>query len=300
MMRTVFLAFALILVSVSTAPAAEFEDHPLISRYPDSTLPRKETSDFDEYQLIVGPTIERDTVISQTVSGTTTHLSYRNPPDRSTLEIFSNYADALRGAGLQSLFECTGRGECGQYSGSRWTQFNGMRNIPNDEARYLAGVLPSPQGQIFIALNVQQRNTQIVIVETNEMDTGLVTVSAESLGNDMDTYGRVTVPGIFFEFDAARLTPQSEHSLSEIARLLFARDNLTVWIVGHTDASGDYSHNVDLSMRRAQTVVLDLVRRGVDKKRLTAAGVGPLAPVAPNSTERGREQNRRVEMVRQP
>jgi outer membrane protein OmpA-like peptidoglycan-associated protein len=69
-------------------------------------------------------------------------------------------------------------------------------------------------------------------------------------------------------------------------------------VVGHTDNTGDYTHNIELSGRRAQAIVDAVVNDyDVEPTRLAAVGVGPLAPINTNRTEYGRSQNRRVELV---
>ena len=65
-------------------------------------------------------------------------------------------------------------------------------------------------------------------------------------------------------------------------------------IEGHTDSSGDDQHNLDLSERRARSVVTWLVEKGVEAGRLSAKGQGETEPVADNGTPEGRAQNRRV------
>jgi len=73
-----------------------------------------------------------------------------------------------------------------------------------------------------------------------------------------------------------------------------------LYVVGHTDNTGTYEYNLDLSRRRAAAVVEALTRgHGVAAARLKAVGVGPVAPVASNATEEGRAKNRRVELVAQ-
>ena len=69
-------------------------------------------------------------------------------------------------------------------------------------------------------------------------------------------------------------------------------------IVGHTDNQGSLDYNIDLSTRRADAVRNYLMgEHGIDGGTMRAAGVGFLAPVATNSSEDGRSQNRRVEIV---
>lgn len=69
-------------------------------------------------------------------------------------------------------------------------------------------------------------------------------------------------------------------------------------MVGHTDATGSMEHNMELSKKRAESAVEYLTsEHGISTERLKPHGVGPLAPVADNESEKGRAQNRRVELV---
>ena len=71
-------------------------------------------------------------------------------------------------------------------------------------------------------------------------------------------------------------------------------------MVGHTDNVGGFDSNMDLSNRRANSVVAHLrTHYGVEATRLKSVGVGLLAPVASNESDDGRAKNRRVELVKQ-
>ncbi len=75
--------------------------------------------------------------------------------------------------------------------------------------------------------------------------------------------------------------------------------DLRIAIVGHTDSDGEEAFNQELSERRAAAVKRHLVETyGIDASRLDSDGFGESAPVAPNDTPEGKQQNRRVELVR--
>jgi OmpA-OmpF porin, OOP family len=94
------------------------------------------------------------------------------------------------------------------------------------------------------------------------------------------------------------LKSTSEPALEEITKLLSAQQKLNLWVVGHTDNVGKSEYNRKLSLMRAEAVVDALVKRfKVKPGRMSAAGVGLLAPIANNSTEAGRALNRRVELI---
>ncbi len=73
---------------------------------------------------------------------------------------------------------------------------------------------------------------------------------------------------------------------------------IKVAIEGHSDSLGKTSANIMLSRQRAEAVMKELIETyGIDSSRVKAVGYGPRRPIAKNSTEKGREKNRRVEAV---
>lgn len=102
---------------------------------------------------------------------------------------------------------------------------------------------------------------------------------------------------VFFETDKSELQKSSLPELQRVAKFLKANGNYQVEIAGHTDNTADDKYNMDLSTRRANSVVDYLVRNGVDRSRLIAKGYGETMPVSPNDTEDGRAENRRVEFI---
>jgi hypothetical protein len=139
---------------------------------------------------------------------------------------------------------------------------------------------------------------------TNRGPFRLYTVAVAPSGTDVDC-ARPAPPalgcgsivhGIMFAFDSAEIRAESAGVLEELFRGLRADANATIVIEGHTSDEGTEEYNQDLSERRAQAVVTDLVRRGLSQGRLSAAGFGERRPIASNSDESGRSLNRRVEV----
>lgn len=104
------------------------------------------------------------------------------------------------------------------------------------------------------------------------------------------------VHGLHFDPDSAVLRPQSAPLLDALQQGLAADPAARVTIEGHTSSDGDPAYNQQLSERRAAAVVEALVRRGIAREQLSAAGIGERRPIAPNSEEAGRALNRRVEV----
>jgi outer membrane protein OmpA-like peptidoglycan-associated protein len=221
-----------------------------------------------------------------------------NPADRSTLEIMANYRQALEKAGATTVFACEIDG-CGPSWGrSSWGRFNGLSNATDGDPRYLATKLSHGEGTAYVAVMVGRRRTQVDILEVVGMQQDKVVADAAALGRGLDADGRIAVYGILFDTDLAVVKPESKPALDEIAKLLTTRPALKLYVVGHTDGQGTLAHNRDLSERRARAVVQALVQHhGIAAARLEGHGVGPLAPVAENTSDAGRAKNRRVELV---
>lgn len=107
----------------------------------------------------------------------------------------------------------------------------------------------------------------------------------------------LTMGNILFELNKSTLKSGAERSLEKVAAFLTEYPNRSVLIEGFTDSLGTAEYNQDLSERRAETVLNELQRLGINSSRLTSKGYGEDYPVASNATEAGRQQNRRVELI---
>ena len=100
--------------------------------------------------------------------------------------------------------------------------------------------------------------------------------------------------GVNFAFDKATLLPEAYPILYDAAKTLLKNPEIKVEIQGNCDYIGSVAYNNELSLRRAETVKMFLVSKGVAQNRLTTVGYGRRNPVADNKTEEGRAMNRRV------
>lgn len=101
---------------------------------------------------------------------------------------------------------------------------------------------------------------------------------------------------VTFDVDSAAVKPQFRSTLNDVASTLVQYESTYIDVYGHTDSTGSDAYNQTLSERRAQSVSSYLSSRGVQPARLAIQGFGESQPVASNTTEDGRAQNRRVEI----
>jgi OmpA-OmpF porin, OOP family len=117
-------------------------------------------------------------------------------------------------------------------------------------------------------------------------------------GDRVDALGcsfkdEIKLPGVVFETNKAELKPESIPVLEGAIATLKRYPELGIEVAGHTDSRGSDALNLDLSNRRAATVLKFLLDGGVPNK-VTSRGYGERQPIASNNTEEGRQQNRRV------
>ena len=110
---------------------------------------------------------------------------------------------------------------------------------------------------------------------------------------------KLTLDGVNFDHDSAKLRPESVSVLDNAAATLKEWGEVKVEVAGHTDSVNSDAYNNRLSQRRAEAVRAYLIKKGVAAERLTAKGYGESKPVADNKTATGRAQNRRVELIPQ-
>ncbi|HEX4956908.1 MAG TPA: OmpA family protein [Lacibacter sp.] len=106
----------------------------------------------------------------------------------------------------------------------------------------------------------------------------------------------IVLKNIFFDSKKAELKPESMIELDKVVQLLKENPALSIEISGHTDNVGKPADNILLSNNRAKAVINYLLYKGVAAGRLSHKGFGETKPIAANTTEEGRAQNRRTEL----
>jgi outer membrane protein OmpA-like peptidoglycan-associated protein len=122
---------------------------------------------------------------------------------------------------------------------------------------------------------------QILSLVTTQTERGLV----------------MTLGDVLFDAGHAELKSSANRTVLKVVQFLQLNPRRVVRIEGYTDSTGDRQENLKLSRDRAQAVADVLTDLGVEEKRIQVEGYGQEFPVDVNATERGRAQNRRVEIV---
>jgi outer membrane protein OmpA-like peptidoglycan-associated protein len=107
----------------------------------------------------------------------------------------------------------------------------------------------------------------------------------------------VNMSDVLFDFNKYTLKPEAREKLAKVSGILLAYPNLKLQVEGYTDNIGSDEYNQKLSEERADAVRDYLVSQGVSDGSISAAGYGKSNPIADNSTNAGRAQNRRVQLV---
>lgn len=251
-------------------------DYPLLPRMPEYHIYEYSTIEFDSHKFFIDQK-------NQTKEGKKFTIKYRHKNWEMTdatypskLQILRNYANAIVKAGGQIVFE-------------RVNSQHGYYTFKNSEQKEIwVQIKPGYLG----------KNYSIYIIEQEAMQQD-ITIDAELIKNKIEIDGKIAIYGIYFDVGKAEIKAESDPAFEQISTFLKENPQINCWIVGHTDSDGSFEVNSKLSLNRATAVKQRLEQNyGIAPQRLFAEGVGPLAPVATNSTDKGKALNRRVELVK--
>jgi outer membrane protein OmpA-like peptidoglycan-associated protein len=135
----------------------------------------------------------------------------------------------------------------------------------------------------------------------NYMDKQAEDLQADLEGAKIERVGegiKITFSsGILFNVNKSDIQPTAQDNLTKLATILNKYPDTQILVEGHTDSDGRPDYNMDLSLRRANSVVNFLTTQQVDPTRFHTQGYGETQPVADNTTVEGKAQNRRVEIA---
>lgn len=296
------------------------QDHPLITRFPQSQIKWCETQNFSSYHVAVGK-VSGYRKIDKWIDleGKLTRLYYEYEGAATMSEVYQNYRNAIQRAGFTSLAQGfkPQRNVSKEVGGSGWIATAYTKNpVPTNSGvmlfhgtssaggkGYIAAKLERPSGTIYVVVAVYQHtSTEVVamvdIIEEDALEDGKIDVDPDYIARQIEQFGTVSLYGIYFDFDKAIIQQESKPALQVVAQYLKENPDINLYIIGHTDMKGNLPYNLALSEKRAQAVVDALVNQHqIKRDRLQGKGVGPLAPKSTNRTEEGRRLNRRVELV---
>jgi OOP family OmpA-OmpF porin len=303
----------------------ESRDHPEIPRIEGSAIVGYSYQGYGEGDFMSG--VEDRKIIHENTEGELTQLIYVGPENFGSLEILRNYQKAFEELGnVTEKFSC--RKDCASNLGKVfvWAKTKqisstmdnagykyGNNSFYIDQA-YWYGTVQSADAEYTISLYSAVRTDRdlykggqyasgqalihLDIVKSDEFKSSLTVVAPEEIIDGLAETGHIALYGIYFDFDAAALRPESTPALEAIEKALGNDTSVKIYVVGHTDNQGSLEYNLGLSKRRAASVVEALTTTyGISSERLVAGGVGQMAPVASNRTEEGQGLNRRVELV---
>lgn len=316
------LAFALVLRAVCAADLEGSKDPPGMKRYEGSEIIGYSAPKFDEYLVPLSPPTAMSPPAytkSARAEGQVSRYTYLAPAGRTGTELLRNYRTEFQRLGFDVVYEKKpedrgwfgptydkiseddGIGQILAYNEASERMLVG-KSKQNPPAYYVVFVTEYKDGVIPDRLQNKiakgQPIAEIVAVLPDTMEKKMTFVNADEMKQGLHDAGKVALYGVFFDTDKDVVKPESQPTLQEIATLLQGDASLRLHVVGHTDNQGKADYNLDLSKRRAASVVRELTSKfGVAAARLDAFGCGLYSPAASNETDEGRAKNRRVELV---
>ena len=310
-------------MSVMAADIPGSKDPPGMRRYEGSDLIGYRAPKFDEFLLPLGPPAEFSPPKyekSLKLEGLVSRYTYLAPAGRTPAELLRNYKLEFQRLGLTTQYEKSA-GERGWF-GPTFTQISDEDQLSqilqynekqervlvgkSKDAKptyyyvfvtaYQDGVIPN---HLVGAVEKNRGLVQLVVIAPERMEEKMTFVNADEMSKSLSDAGKVALYGIYFDTDKDAIRPDSQPTMQEIAKLLTTNPQLKVRVVGHTDNQGKPDYNLDLSRRRAASVVRELTtKHAIAADRLDSFGCGLYAPVASNDSDEGRAKNRRVELVK--
>lgn len=270
--------------------ASGSSDYGGLVRYPSSKIDSYSVRQGVEYRLALGQLKNVNGILnpeySSRLAGDLTRITYRIPDGHQSVSVFEHFKSVIPQP-YTLLYECHGR-ECG--SSNHWA--NHIFRVaklygPERYQHYLAARTIIAGQDVVVALySIKRGNKRLYahldLLEVESEAARGLNVTASSLLNSLREEGRFVLPELGVD-QQGTMAPEVSEFLTVVASVLKRDVRIKLYVVGHAGPMKAAVTLDDLkarSLSRAQTVVDSLVQLGVDATRLTAHGVGPLAPSA--------------------
>ena len=322
MKPVILVIFIFIGIAVLGADLPGSKDPAGMKRYGGSEIIGYRQAKFDEYLLPLGRQVTYTPLAfekSQKVEGLVSRYTYLAPLGRTPTEVMQNYKLEFMRLGFVKMYEkgATDQGWFGPTFGDieQEDDLGQILSYNESQERVLVGRSKDAQPtyyEIFVtsykdgiipprlaeAVTKDRTMAEIIVIAPQKLEQKMVFVNADEMKQSIADTGRVTLYGLYFDTDKDTMRKDSAPTMEEIAKLMRANPQMKIRVVGHTDDQGVSAYNLDLSKRRAASVVQQLVSKyDITASRLDSFGAGLYAPVTSNQTDDGRAKNRRVELV---
>ncbi len=258
------------------AQESEYKDIPWFSGMPNYQIEAAEDIEFDSYNFFNGKNCT-------TVEGRKYKRSYWLKEDAqksSAIQVTRNYSNAIKSMGGTVIYQ-------GMPQDADCADFNGLNLVVGKAVKG-----PDELWVEIATLGGENYYLTIVLKELMKQD-----VTASSLFEALNRDGHIA---LYINFDTGKsvIRDDSKPIIDQIVEMMRSNPDLKIGVEGHTDNVGTSASNKTLSEARAKSVVAAIIAQGISADRLSPAGFGQDRPIADNSTEEGRAQNRRVELVK--
>lgn len=187
----------------------------------------------------------------------------------------------------------------GYKSKSKWTKFSAVYRAQGNEGAFILGYFNHDPAKRYVGFAHYYIDDVSITLIPKATDTVKIEQAQAPV---METFSArpgetVILQNIFFASNRSELLPESFSELDKLTQWLTDEPGTAIKISGHTDQTGDETHNLALSEARARSVADYLVLKGIDLGRISYSGFGSAKPIATNATDEGKQQNRRVEFT---
>ena len=269
-----------------------------MKRYEGSEIIGYREPKFDEYVLPLGAPTDISPpkyAKSLPVDGQLSRYTYIAPAGRTSTELLRNYKLEFQRLGLETVYEKK-VGERGWFGPTfdKIAEEDGLSQIlayNEADERMLVGKSRAAKPTYYVVFVTSYKDgiiperlagvvqkgraiAELVVIAPDVMEHKMTFVNADEMKARMRETGKVALYGIYFDTDKDALKSESQPTIAEIAKLLKGDPSLRIHVVGHTDNQGTPDYNLELSRRRAASVVRAIVSRGIPADRLDSFGCG--------------------------